>query len=114
MFRRKAHKALPEHYTLVLFLQGGPGIVRRILARAWGLFVTLLARPAPERGESLEAGDGQHPRRHRRAPFDPTSLAPHVEKPLADQVLRRGRIPNEPHYEPKHTNVVPRIQHLHG
>src|SRR5262249_50478734 len=74
----------------------------------------LLVRPAPERREGLEAGDGQHPRRHRRAPFEPTSLTPHVEKHLADHVLRPGLIPNETYYEPKHTHVVPRIQHLHG
>src|SRR5262249_54990787 len=68
MFRRKARKALPEHYTLVLLLQDGPGIVRRILDRACGLFVQLLVRPAPERREGLEAGDGQHPTRAPRTP----------------------------------------------
>src|SRR5262249_60004451 len=113
MFRRKSCKALPEHCTLVLLLQHGGGIVRWILDRACGLFVQLLVRPAPERREGFEARDGQHPRRYRRTPFEPTSLPPHVEKHLADQVLRRGLIPNEPYYEPKHAHVVPRIQHLH-
>src|SRR5262249_60878496 len=47
------------------------------------------------------------------APFEPTSLTPHVEKHLADHVLRRGLIPNETYYEPKHPHVVARIQHLH-
>src|SRR5262249_6886995 len=62
MFRRKSRKALPDHCTLVLLLQRGPGIVRRILDRACGLFVQLLVRPAPERREGLEARNGQHPR----------------------------------------------------
>src|SRR5262245_12080461 len=114
MFRRKARKALPDHCTLVLLLQRGGGIVRRILDRACGLFVQLLVRPTPKRRDGLESGDGQHPRGHRRAPFEPTSLTPQVEKHLADHVLRRGLIPNETYYEPKHTHVVPRIQHLHG
>src|SRR5438552_10933322 len=57
MFRRKSRKALPDHCTLVLLLQRGPGIVRRILDRACGLFVQLLVRSTPERREGLEARD---------------------------------------------------------
>src|SRR5215471_1630207 len=72
------------------------------------------SRPTPKRRDGLEAGDRQHPRLHRRAPFEPTRLTPHVEKHLAVHVLCRGLIPNETHHEPKHSYVVPRIQHLHG
>src|SRR5215467_270903 len=114
MFRRKSRKALSDHCTLVLLLQRGGGIVRRILDRGCGLFVQLLVRPAPERREGLEARNGQHPRRYRRTPFEPTSLPPHVEKHLADQVLRCGLVPYETHHEPKHSYVVARVEHLHG
>jgi len=41
------------------------------------------------------------------------SLTPHVEKYLADQVLRGSVIANETNDEPKHPHVVARIQHLH-
>src|SRR5262249_2802080 len=113
MFRRKSRKALPDHCALVLLLQRGGGIVRRILDRACGLFVQLLVGPAPERREGLEARDGQHPRRHRRTPFEPASLTPHVEKYLADHVLRGSLIANETNDEPKHPHVVAGIQQLH-
>src|SRR5262252_1343672 len=40
-------------------------------------------------------------------------LTPHVEKYLADHVLRDSVIANETNDEPKHSHVVARIQHLH-
>jgi hypothetical protein len=48
------------------------------------------------------------------APFEPTSLTPHVEKYLADHVLRGSLIANETNDKPKHPHVVTRKQHLHG
>src|SRR5262249_8055029 len=62
----------------------------------------------------LEARDRQQPCRYRRAPFEPASLTPHVEKYLADHVLRGSLIANETNDEPKHPHVVARKQHLHG
>src|SRR5262249_50302507 len=45
--------------------------------------------------------------------FEPASLTPHVEKYLADHVLRGGLIANETNDEPKHPHVVARVEHLH-
>src|SRR5262249_17541816 len=92
VFRRKSREAPSEYCTLVLLLQPDPWIVCRILDRAGGLFVQLLIRTPPEGGEGLEARDRQHPCRHSRTPFEPTSLPPHVQKHLADQVLRHGLV----------------------
>src|ERR1700745_2753904 len=50
---------------------------------------------------------------NRRAPFEPASLTPHVEKYLADHVLGGSLIANETNDEPKHPHVVAGIQHLH-
>src|SRR6187455_3079529 len=81
---------------------------------ACSLFVQLLVRPTPEGRESLEARDRQHPCGHRRAPFKSTSLAPHVEKHLADQILCHALIAYETHHEPKHSHMMPRVEHLHS
>jgi hypothetical protein len=83
MFRRKSYKALPDHCTLILFLQRGCGIVRHIFDRGCCLFVQLLLPSTSERRYGLEARDRQQPCRYRRAPFKPASLTPHVEKYLA-------------------------------
>src|SRR5215472_3920210 len=113
MFRRKSCEALSQHCTLLLLLQRSCGIVRQIFDRGYGLFVQLLVRSTPERRNGLEARDRQQPCRYRRAPFEPASLTPHVEKYLADHVLRCGLVPYETHHEPKHPHVVAGIQHLH-
>src|SRR6516162_9358855 len=113
MFCRKPHEALSDRCTLVLLLQHCPGIVRQILDSACGFFVQLLVPSTPERRNGLEARDGQQPCRYRRAPFEPASLTPHVEKHLADHVLRGSLIANETNDEPKHPHVVACIQHLH-
>jgi hypothetical protein len=46
--------------------------------------------------------------------FEPASLAPHIEKNLADEVFRDLFIPHEPEPEAKHPDMVPSVQHLHG
>src|SRR5262245_56022085 len=114
MFRRKSCEALSQHCTLILLLQLGCGIVRQIFNRCCCLFLHLLVPSTPERRNGLEARDRQQPCRYRRAPFEPASLTPHVEKYLADHVLRGNLIANETNDEPKHPHVVARIQHLHG
>src|SRR5262249_60501595 len=81
--------------------------------RACGLFVQLLVRSTPERREGIEARDRQQPCRYRGAAFEPASLTPHIEKYLADHVLRGSLIANETNDEPKHPHVVAGIQHLH-
>src|SRR5215472_18471079 len=113
MFRRKSCEALSQHCTLLLLLQRSCGIVRQIFDRGCGLLVQLLVRSTSERRYGLEARDRQQPCRYRRAPFEPASLTPHVEKYLADHVLRGSLIANETNDEPKHPHVVARIQHLH-
>src|SRR6516164_10526466 len=114
MFRRKSCEALSQHCTLILLLQRGCGIIRRIFNCGCCLFAQLLVPSTPERRNRLEARDRQQPCRYRRAPFEPTSLTPHVEKYLADHVLRGSLIANETNDEPKHPHMVAGIQHLHG
>src|SRR6516164_1390613 len=109
MFRRKSCEALSQHCTLILLLQRGCGIVRQIFDRGCGLFVQLLVPSTSERRNGLEARDRQQPCRYRRAPFEAASLTPHVEKYLADHVLRGSLIANETNDEPKHPHVVARI-----
>ena len=46
--------------------------------------------------------------------FELASLAPHIEKNLADEVFRDLFIPHEPEPEAKHPDMVPSVQHLHG
>src|SRR6516162_2409831 len=113
MFRGKSCEALSQHCTLILLLQRSCGIVRQIFDRGCGLFVQLLVRSTPECRNGLEARDRQQPCRYRRAPFEPASLTPHVEKYLTDHVLRGSLIANDTNDEPKHPHVVARIQHLH-
>src|SRR5262249_9402687 len=113
MFRRKSCEALSQHCTLILLLQRGCGTVRQIFDRGRCLFVQFLVPSTPERRNGLEARDRQQPCRYRRAPFEPASLTPHVEKYLADHVLRGSLIANETNDEPKHPHVIARIQHLH-
>src|SRR5919109_525386 len=101
MFGGKSREALSQHYALVLLLQCSCGIVRRILDCACGLFVQLLVRSTFERRKGLKPRDCQQPGRDRRAPFEPTSLTPHVEKYLADHVLGGSLIANETKDETK-------------
>src|SRR3979411_845115 len=114
MVCRKSHDAFPDYCTLILLLQRRSWIVGRVFDRACGLFVQLLVRPAPERRESLKARDGQHPSRHRRAPLKSTSLTPHVEKHLADEILSHALVAHETHHEPKPSHMMPRVEHLHS
>src|SRR5262245_4789660 len=114
MFRRKSSEALSQQCTLVLLLQRSCGIVRQIFDRRCSLLVQLIVPSAPERRNGLEARDRQQPGRYRRAPFEPASLTPHVEKYLADHVLRGSLIANETNDEPKHPHMVARKQHLHS
>src|SRR5256886_10787516 len=113
MFRRKSCEALSQHCTLILRLQRGCGIVRQIFDRGRGLFVQFLVRSTPERRNGLEARDRQQPCRYRRAPFEPASLTPHVEKYLADHVVGGSLIANQTNDEPQHPHVVAPIQHLY-
>ena len=45
--------------------------------------------------------------------MEPARLPPHVQKHVADQVLCRGFIPDNPDHKPKDSDVVAGVQHLH-
>jgi hypothetical protein len=39
---------------------------------------------------------------------------PHVEKHLANQVLRHALVMHDTHHEAKNSHMMPRLEHLHG
>ena len=103
-----------NHRAFILLRQRDLRIVGLILDLRRRLLIQLLLRPAPQRRQRLEAGDAQHPGRHRRAALEFSGLPPDVEEHLADQVLRRRFVAHQPQHEPVHPHMVPREQHLHG
>src|SRR5262249_22068857 len=68
--------------------------------------------PLAQRRERLVPGDGQEPSADRGAPLEAACLPPHVEKYLADQILRQAFIADEPKHEPVDANVMPREQEV--
>ncbi len=107
---RHCRKAEPFSF----FARVGFGIVSVILDLLCRLVVELFLRPAPQRRQGLEARDTQHPCRGGGTALELPGLPPDVEEYLADQVFRRRFVAHQPQNEPVHTNMVPRVQHLHG
>src|SRR3979490_224313 len=114
MLRRKRGQALAQRSTLVLLLHRHFRIVGRILDRIGGLIVQFNVLPAAQRRQGLESRNGQQPGGNGGSAFELASLAPHIEKNLADEVFRNLFIPHEPKPEAEHPDMVPSVQHLHG
>src|SRR6202043_672673 len=114
VIRRKGRQALAQRCTSILLLYRDFRIVGRILDRVGGLVFQFNVLPAPQRREGLESRNRQEPGGDGGSAFEFAGLTPYIEEDLADEVFRNLFVADEPKPEPKHPDVVPSVQHLHG
>src|SRR5882672_3163976 len=114
VLRRKCRQALAQRFTGILLLRRHFRIIGSILDRIGGLVVQFNVFPATKRRQSLESRNRQEPGGNGRSAFELASLAPHIEKNLADKVFRNLFVPHKPKPEAKHPDMVPSVEHLHG
>ena len=78
------------------------------------MLIELRISPATARRKSLVAGYRQKPCRDGRAPFEPASLAPNVEKNVAQKIFGKRRVVDEANEPSINGRTVPGKQRLHG
>src|SRR4029078_4130008 len=89
-------------------------IVRRVGDGSLDMLIELRISPATARRKSLVAGYRQKPCRDGRAPFEPASVAPHVQKTFAQKVFGKWCVVDEANEPAINGRTVPGKQRLHG
>src|SRR6202030_2397009 len=107
---RKVGQAPSKNLGPILLLDGRLRAICRILDCTYRLTVRLIVRTSPEFRERLEPCDRQKPGRGRGVPLECTGLTPNFEKRLADHIVSKRLISNQPQNEPVDAHMVTREQ----
>src|SRR3954469_21528658 len=110
----KPGQGLAQHLIPGLFRKRRFRIVRSVGDGGLDMLIELRIGPATARRKSLVAGYRYKPCRDGRAPFEPASLTPHVQKDFAQKVFGKRRVVDEANEPSINGRAVSGKQRFHG
>src|SRR6266511_3047499 len=114
MLRRQSGQCPAQQLAPILFLQCDFRVIRRIRDGGLDFFVQFGAFCSPPTcRQGLMASNRLLPRRDRGAALEATRLTPHIEKNLAQEVLGKRLIADEPKKPAVDVGPMPGEQSLH-